>query len=390
MGYLSNINRQYIITFFHALIPAYVIERLFWQQRGMNMQMVVYCEIIYAVTVILFEIPSGILADRFGRKKLLVIDGILSALEFLLLLVASKFWLFAIVMILSGIGKAFSSGSQNALLYDSLLAENKQENFEKLVGRLSAIDFIGLLIAAISGSILANYMGFVFNYIISFFSMLIAFIVSLTLKEPPMIIRPESELTGMKQYAKQSFTFIKSRPLIMLYCLTGAILGACQIYLDEFWQLILDEIRFPVIFFGFFSAIVFTFRIPGNLFAHKLKGRFTYSAILNVVILVNVIGYIAICFTRNLFCLIPMILVSLASGIMDPLIAGYLHHNVKSCIRATVESFTSLGLRLISIAVGLIFGYIGTKFSIFIGFGFLGVICLIYLLFFILKSRHKD
>ena len=55
MGYLRNIKKLYIMSFFHSLIPAYVIERLFWQQRGMNVQMVIYAEIIYALTVTLLR-----------------------------------------------------------------------------------------------------------------------------------------------------------------------------------------------------------------------------------------------------------------------------------------------------------------------------------------------
>ena len=76
---------------FHSLIPAYVIERLFWQQRGMGVQMVIYTEIIYALTVTVYEIPSGILADKFGRKRLLSTYNALAAIELLLLLFAHNF-----------------------------------------------------------------------------------------------------------------------------------------------------------------------------------------------------------------------------------------------------------------------------------------------------------
>ena len=88
MGYLDNVKKQYWISFFHSLIPAYVIERLFWQQRGISVQMVVYIEIIYALTVTVSEIPSGILADKFGRKRLLSVYSALAATELILLLFA--------------------------------------------------------------------------------------------------------------------------------------------------------------------------------------------------------------------------------------------------------------------------------------------------------------
>lgn len=390
MGYLSNIKKQYLISLFQSLIPAYVIERLFWQQRGMNVQMVVYCEIIYAVTIVLFEIPSGILADKFGRKRLLVINSALAAVEFIILLFANSFWIFGIAVSLSGIGKAFSSGSQNALLYDSLLVEKKENSFEKFLGRLYAVDFTGSMIAALSGSILANMFGFEFNYIVSFFSMFFAFIITLSLREPPIITKQERELTEIKQYAKQALLIFKKKPLVFIYGLTGAVLGACLIYLDEFWQLILDNVGISVAFFGIIGAVEMSFKISGNLLAYRLKEKLSYKIILIGILIFNVTGYIAIYYTRNVFCLIPMIAISLVAGIVEPLITGYLHHNTESYIRATVESFSSLGLRLISILIGLIFGYISTSFSLFAAFAYLGVICLLYLLFFLLAEKRQE
>ena len=389
MGYLSNVKKQYLINLFHSLIPAYVIERLFWQQRGMNVQMVIYCEIIYAVTVVIFEIPSGILADKFGRKRLLIINGVLSVTEFVILLLANNFWMFGFAMFMSGTGKALSSGSQNALLFDSLLAEKKEDHFEKIIGRLYAVDFAGSIIAALSGSVLANLFGFEFNYIVSSFSMLGAFIVSLSLREPPMITELESEMSGIFHYAKQAIALFKAKPLVFIYCLSGAVLGSCLIYLDEFWQLILDEIGISVVFFGIASALVLSFRIPGNLLAYKLMKRFSYKTILVLVIILNIAGYLSIFFTRSVLCLIPVVAISFVAGIVEPLITGYLHHSTDSNIRATVESFSSLGLRLISILIGLVFGYISTQFSIFAGFALLSAICLVYFILFTGVLKRK-
>ena len=105
-SYFSNVKKQYFINLFQSLIPAYVIERLFWQARGVGVQGVVYCEIIYALTVTLLEIPSGILADRFGRRRMLVITGALDAAEFVVLLFARGFWMFGLAVFLAGVGSA--------------------------------------------------------------------------------------------------------------------------------------------------------------------------------------------------------------------------------------------------------------------------------------------
>ena len=385
-SYFSNVKRQYYISLFQSLIPAYVIERLFWQERGVGVQGVVWCEIIYALTVTLLEIPSGILADRFGRKRMLLLCGVLDVAEFVILLFARDFWAFGLSVFLAGVGKALCSGSDHALLYDSLLAEGRQGEFEKLLGRLSAIDFGGTVVAALSGGVLANWLGFEFNYIVSACSMAAAFLVILSLKEPPMAAKPEGEPTGGLRYAKQALKLFRAEPLLLLYCSTGALLGACMIYLDEFWQLLMEGVGVPVLFFGAVAAGVYLCRIPASLFAYKLKERFSYRAILTVILLVNVLGYAAVFLTRSVLCLIPMAVMYLAISVTEPIVGGYLHHRAESGVRATTESFMSLGLRLFSMPIGLVFGHISTRFSVFAGFLPLGMVCLAWLVFFILRA----
>ncbi|MFV0396114.1 MAG: MFS transporter [Coprobacillaceae bacterium] len=272
---MENVKKLYMISFFYSLIPAYVIERLFWQERGMSISMVVYCEIIYALVITISEIPSGILADRFGRKKLLIIDCAFGVIEMVIIVFANEFWMFAVAVFFAGIGKSLSSGSKNALLYDSLVLSKKETDFEKFLGRITAIEFLGYLLAALSGSLLTNYFDFSFNYILSAGSMTIALLMTFLLKEP--IIKTKQEQTmGIIDYTRQALTFFKSQPVVLMYCLTGVTLGASMIYVDEFWQLIMNDIGIGVAFFGIISGLQMVARIPGNIIAYKLKNKFQY------------------------------------------------------------------------------------------------------------------
>ncbi|MBN1777377.1 MAG: MFS transporter [Clostridiales bacterium] len=379
MGYLHNVYKQYCVEFFHALIPAYAIERLFWQQRGMDVLMVVYCEIVYAVTVAVLEIPSGILADRFGRKRMLCLSAALSVAEMSLILFAQAFWQFALAVFLAGIGHAVFSGSENALIYDSLLAEGKQRDFEKYLGRIRAMDFTGSVIAALSGGVLASRFGFSPTYVISVISMGIAFVITLLLRKPPRSDAPETGAGGMLRYAKQAFRVYRSKPVVLWYCLTGAVLGACYNYLDEFWQLLAEGVGIPVLFFGVLGAVMLGIRIPGNLVAYKLKGKLRCRCLLAGIVFLHAVGYLFIFVLRDMLCLIPILLVSVTSGVAEPLVLGELHRNTPSRVRATAESGYSLGMRGISIVVGLDFGYISTRMSVFAGFLLLAGIGFAYL-----------
>lgn len=377
---VKNINKLYLIIFFHNLIPAYVIERLFWEQRGMTVLMVVICEIIYAVTIVIFEIPTGVFADKFGRKPLLVFGAVVSMLEFIILLFAHHFWTFALVVSLAGISSACTSGAWNALLYDSLAAVNKQRSFEKVVGRLNSLDLIGSLIAALSGGVLAKYYGFEFNYMLSAVSMALALVLTMQVKEPSRIsLIKNKKAKHFNGYLRKSISFYKNNPMLVSVITNAMAIGACITYLDEFWQIYLDEMGLSVLMFGVFSALISLARIPGNLLAAYLLTYFKAKSIILFILGITTICFFMIGIFPGIIGLIMIFFIFLASGVIDPVVTGYLHHHGNSEIRATIESFQSLIESVITFTVGIGFGIISTSNSIVTGFFFLGVVsCLFY------------
>jgi MFS family permease len=385
----KNVNKLYLIIFFHNLIPAYVIERLFWEQRGMTVLMVVLCEIIYAVSIVIFEIPTGVFADKFGRKTLLVFGAVLSVFEFIILLFAHHFWTFALVVFLAGISRACTSGAWNALLYDSLLTVKKQKSFEKIVGRMNSLDFIASLLAALSGSVLAKYFGFEFNYMVSAASMFLALLLTILLEEPA---RNSNQVTKEKNkpsfmvYVRKSVSFYKTNPRVVTIITQAMGIAACMTYLDEFWQLYLDEIGYSVLFFGLFSACISLASIPGNLLAAYLLTYFKAQSIILFILGITTIGFFMTAIFPGTIGLIVIILIFLASGVIDPVVTGYLHHHGSSEIRATIESIQSLIESIITFTVGIGFGIISSSFSILSGFLFLGAIACLFFLYFLKKA----
>lgn len=387
MNVKANIWKLYAIRFFYNLIPAYVIERLFWEHRGMTIQMVVYTEIIFAITVVFLEVPTGIIADRWGRKKMIVLSAVLECSMFLILVFAAEFWHFAAAIFLAGIARSASSGSENALLYDSLLENGKEQEFEKYLGRLNVCDFTAAILAALCGSFLANKFGFEFNYWLSFLSMLAAVSVSFMLVEPA-IKNKFDEAIEIKEYIKSSLVFFKQNSDVSLVVLTGMVLGAALSFIDEFWQLYLNRLDIPVFFFGAFSAVIMILRLPGNIIAHAIKGRFRYKTILLGVTAVFAGGFMYLSVTQNLTGLAAIFLICLFSGVLEPITTGYLHHRIDSSMRATIDSFQSLGLNAVLLISGLGFGYFSSKFDIFGGFGFIGLICCIFFVYFLISSKR--
>jgi len=385
---MNNVWKLYASRFFQSLIPAYVIERLFWESRGITIQQVVYTEILYAVTILLLEVPTGVLADRFGRKKLIVLAALLGCLEFLILLYAQTFWHFAFVVVLAGIATAASSGAVNALLYDSLRQHDQEESFERKLGRLNAIDFGAAVLAALSGGWLAGRYDLELNYWLSLAGAAVGFCFALLLVEPPASAAAPHETIPLRRYVSESVRFFRTRGDVRLVLAAAMLIGAATDFVDEFWQLYLDRFDVPLAWFGPYSAALLALRMPGSLLADGLRRRFRYAAPLVVTLAAIAAGLGFAAFSPGLAGAAALLGVCLAAGVVDPLASGYLHHRIDGPMRATIDSFRSLADNAFAMVAGLGFGWGTARWDVFGGYGVLAVVCAAFLLYFVPASRH--
>lgn len=390
MNNTMNIRILFAFRFFSSLIPAYVIERLYWEERGMTIQMVVYTEIIFALTIVLLEVPTGVIADKWGRKKMLVLSALLGCCEFLILIVATEFWHFALVVFLAGISRSASSGSDNALLYDTLMQQGKASQFDKLLGRLNACDLLAAILAAFCGSLLAGKFGLELNYWLSLANSGIALILAFLLIEPPIggegAVDAE-EAIPFQTYVTASLRFFRRNPNVSLVMFSGMVTGASMSYIEEFWQLYASRLGTPVYFFGVLSSVIMLLQLPGNLMAYALLRRISYRRLIVLITAIITIGFFFVSISHDFIGLTAMLIICLFSGVMQPLASGYLHHRIDSNMRATIDSFQSLGENVLSTFAGLGFGYFAARYDVFGGYGFIGLLCFASFIWFVCASR---
>ena len=112
---------------------------LFFQEHGLTLTEVMILQSIYSFSVALFEIPSGFIADIFGRKRTIVLSTIFTFIGFLVFSFFGGFYAFAIAQVLVGIGGSLMSGSDSAIIYDTLLETNIKITYTKIEGRSYAI-----------------------------------------------------------------------------------------------------------------------------------------------------------------------------------------------------------------------------------------------------------
>lgn len=135
----QNILALYLIKlskWFSLVMPIIV---LFYEDHGLGLQDVFILKSVYSVAAVTLEIPSGYLADVWGRKKCLILGCILFFGGYLCYSFTSTFTAFLFAEILLGTGQTLVNGADSALLYDTTVRYKKEELYLRYEGRITMI-----------------------------------------------------------------------------------------------------------------------------------------------------------------------------------------------------------------------------------------------------------
>lgn len=379
----NNIQKIYLYYFFRSFILAYVIERLFWASRGMSITDTVYTEFVYAFAMIFLEIPSGLWADRYGRKNVILLGSAFNVMTLFMMLHIYGLTLFSIAIALSAVNGALTSGSVNALVYDSLAACGEKNRFEKVLARIKVTRYASGLLAAFIGAYSANRMGLLFNYQVSFVSTILAFLVMLSIKEPPRSaddseMTEETQTLSVPALIRMSVITLKKDAFLRRIMFLAGAMGGAIVFIEEFWQNFFDLLQVDVLYFGLFSGAMSVSVILASHYSPIINGFFRDHTFLShkrfpILMLAMLSTLLVIGLMPSVFSLLLMCIAVGIAAINETMVHTDLHHRVSSANRATIESVYSMVERLLVICLGLIFGWVSDWTNVFGGFTALGI-----------------
>ncbi|MBW2187328.1 MAG: MFS transporter, partial [Deltaproteobacteria bacterium] len=150
-----NITKIYLIKTARWLMLTTPYLPLFMGENGIDKSSYGLLAAIHALSVILFEIPSGYLADAIGRKKTLIFGSLLGALGYVIYALSFSFSRFLLAMVTLGLGQSLISGSDSAMLYETLMSMKKAGEYSRYEGRIIAFGSLMETIGAPLGGLLA-------------------------------------------------------------------------------------------------------------------------------------------------------------------------------------------------------------------------------------------
>ena len=154
---ISSTNRLIMAQSFRSLFFAGPIFTLFLLAKGLTLQQTLTILSVLLISGILFEIPTGVFADKYGRKWSMVAGTFISAGVWFLWLNIHTFIGFAFAYALFGLANAFCSGSDQALIYDELKSTSREADAQKVFSRYNGAGAVTYGIAAFVGSLIAFF-----------------------------------------------------------------------------------------------------------------------------------------------------------------------------------------------------------------------------------------
>lgn len=219
--------------------------------RGFSLLEIGIAESCFHAASLLFEIPSGVISDVFGRKRSMVLSQYMMVLSAGFMAFSSSMLQVCGAMMLSALGYNFASGTREALAYDSLVLAGCEEEYMKF----SSMEMILYRIGKASGTLcagLALFIGYRRAYLVDIVLGLICLVLSLQLKEVKLA---ENQFSGkvstrIKNCFLESFSFMKSNLRAEGLMLWNAFVGALATLLVFFLQAKLTEVGISRVMLG--------------------------------------------------------------------------------------------------------------------------------------------
>ena len=350
------VQRTYLVLLVGNTLAASLIwgiNTIFLLDAGLSNLEAFAANAFFTAGMVLFEVPTGIVADTLGRRMSYLLGTLTlsgsTLLYVLLWQTSAPFWQWAVVSILIGLGFTFFSGAVEAWLVDALTAAGFTGAMESVFGRGQVVVGAAMLGGSVAGGFIAEQTNLGVPFVLRGLILLVMFAVALRLMHdigftPERGGRPLAE---MRKVAAASIQYGWRVPAVRWLMVEAMFIGgvgvygfyALQPYLLELYG---DPHAYQIA--GLVAAIVAGAQILGGVAAPWIRGRFhrRTSALLATaglsVITLGLIGVI-----ESFWAVIGLIVVwGLLFAAAMPIRQTYLNGLIPSQQRATVLSFDSL------------------------------------------------
>ncbi len=387
---VSKLRSTYItVTFlywFASGLPMALLV-LIMQARGLNLFQVGLCFATFSATAFIMELPTGGIADVFGRKTASLIAYFSMVAAMGLYLLAFSLPAFLIASMIAGLGRAFITGSVSAWFVDACRRVDPKTDLQKsfamgAIGQLAGLGFgmlIGSLLPRLFASLPDDQDAILTPLTTSLVASIVVWIIgtivfATVVKEPAKPERAKARtgwLQAVGAVIGDSVAGVRSDRGLLLLLVPTVCWGFVFASIEAFWQphfsTILGGIDGKTYLFGILAALNLAMTALGNALAgsliKKLKGNYVAACLIGTVVQMAAIFALALQ-TSFIMAAICFWLLYLGGGLMQSPGMALFHLRIPSDKRATLVSVASLVSSMGAMLGSVSLGYLAKTTSI--------------------------
>ena len=379
-SYEANLNKLYLFQFFMSFQLWWPIWVVYLQdKRGLSLTQITALDSVFWLIIVVAQVPAGALADRWGRKGVLVLASLFLAAGILVFGLADSYVLILISYAGWGLSLAFQSAGDSAFLFDSLKALGRPEEFQKVFGRYWGVSSVGVIGGLLLGAPMAAATDLSLPIIVSAGIALLATGMAFTFKEPALSLvassagdaatRPAEALgpevrLSFGDLIRESFRLAYRQPQVRYALLYAAVLGIDTFVPILFIQPFLVRHGVSVGNLGLFQVPMRVLAMVGAVAAYRVSAALGERQTIVLMPVVLAVGYAVLGVWDAAYAYVAFPVVSLVSMMGNPVVADYLNRRIPSEQRATILSIRQLVFSLMLAPIAPLLGVMADQISL--------------------------
>lgn len=373
-----NIKKNLVYTFLQSTSFAEAIWMLFLAFRGMNLVQIGILESAFHMTSMFMEVPTGIIADRLGRKTSRILSRAMAFLGTVLMLSSTGFWGFLVAFIFSALSYNLESGAGDALIYDTLIECEEQDTFMQVKGRQEIAYQIARTLSLVAGGLVATY-SYNLAYCLSLVVHLVCFIYAFRFEEPS-IGRKErkSEKNSLLVHVRDSWQAVRDNKGIWTFVLFIEGFSLFFVTLYFYFQNFLKSLEYQEWQIGLVLATATVVGVLVSANAYKVEKRIGQRRMVSLTPFAAILAFALIAFSP--IEPMGMILLSAVDGLLFVTFSDYINRMIPSAVRATLLSVQSMVFSVLMVVFFPIIGAIAENWGFKAAFILIFIVSVLMLL----------
>ena len=352
-------------------MPAFYV--IYFRDLGFSLFQISLLMAMMPLFMLLFEIPTGAIADIYGRKFSVILSYIIQGFAYILIFFLDNFYALLFAFALIGFGSTFISGAKEAWVTDLINKDRKTFLHNYFVKRDSLCS-AGLVVSGILGAFLVKQYGVAIMWIAAGISFFISLLLLMLAKEHFIRRKPKIK-DSFKNVNKQtiiSLKYVRNHNVLFLFIIASSLLFFAGAFSGSLsWISFFQSLKFPDYAFGYLWSSINILGIFAPFVSIKLMKKGKERKFLIISVLLGMLALSMILFADIISVAFVILISSMFfADVSRPVESIYFQKLIKSKLRATVGSIRNMLSEIVGIVAlplaGLSVDYLGARYTIFL------------------------